>query len=61
MNTHRTLMTLLTTGALLSSGTALGALVELRVDMSDADAFTDRDGEATDSTTSLAFEMTCTF
>ena len=35
-----------------------GALVELRLDFSDRDAFVDADGEATDTTTTLAFEMT---
>ena len=35
-----------------------GALVELRIDTSDQDAFLDADGEPTDTTTSLAFEMT---
>ena len=35
-----------------------GALVELRFDLSDQDAFADADGEATDMQTSVAFEMT---
>jgi hypothetical protein len=35
-----------------------GALVELRMDMSDQEAFLDSDGLATDSQTTLAFEMT---
>jgi hypothetical protein len=35
-----------------------GALVELRIDMSDQDAFVDSDGEPTDSATTIAFEMT---
>ena len=35
-----------------------GALIELRLDMSDEDVFTDSDGEATDSEASVAFEMT---
>lgn len=34
------------------------ALVEFRVDMSDQDAFIDSDGEPTDSSTAVAFEMT---
>ena len=32
--------------------------MELRIDTSDQDAFLDADGEPTDTTTSLAFEMT---
>lgn len=35
-----------------------GALIELRLDMSDQDAFTDSDDEATDSALTLAAEMT---
>ncbi len=35
-----------------------GAFVELRVDLSDQDAFADRDGEAVASSTFAAFEMT---
>jgi hypothetical protein len=35
-----------------------GALVELRIDKSDQDAFLDSDGEATDTRTTVAFEMT---
>lgn len=35
-----------------------GALVELRLDMSDQDAFTDADGEPTDSALTVAAEMT---
>lgn len=35
-----------------------GALVEVRLDMSDQDAFTDADGEATDSALTVAAEMT---
>jgi hypothetical protein len=35
-----------------------GALIELRVDMSDQDAFIDNDGEATDSALTVAAEMT---
>lgn len=35
-----------------------GALIELRMDMSDQDAFLDSDGEPTDSSTAVAFEMT---
>ena len=35
-----------------------GALVELRMDMSDQDAFVDADGDPTDTSTTVAFEMT---
>lgn len=35
-----------------------GALIELRMDKSDRDAFVDADGEPTDLNTTLAFEMT---
>jgi len=38
-----------------------GALVELRVDMSDEDVFTDSDGDATGSALTMAFEMTYTW
>jgi hypothetical protein len=39
----------------------LGALVELRVDRSDRDAFTDGDGAPTATATSVAVEMTCSW
>jgi hypothetical protein len=42
-------------------GEGMGALVELRIDGSSEDVFTDADGEAKASTTSLAFEMTYRF
>jgi len=42
-------------------GEGMGALVELRSDRSSEDVFTDGDGEAKASTTSLAFEMTYRF
>lgn len=38
-----------------------GALVELRIDKSDQDAFFDSDGNRTDTSTSAAFEMTYSF
>ncbi|HPF71383.1 MAG TPA: porin [Candidatus Krumholzibacteria bacterium] len=38
-----------------------GALVELRIDKSDQDAFLDSDGLPTDTSTSVAFEMTYAF
>lgn len=42
-------------------GEGMGALVELRVDSSSEDVFTNADGEAKGSTTSVAFEMTFGF
>lgn len=38
-----------------------GALIEFRMDMSDKDAFVDADGDPTDSSTMVAFEMTYTW
>lgn len=38
-----------------------GALIEVRMDMSDQDAFVDADGKATDSDLNVAFEMTYGF
>lgn len=38
-----------------------GALIELRLDKSDQDGFVDGDGEATDTNTTMAFEMTYSF
>lgn len=42
-------------------GDGLGALVEIRQDMSDGMIWTDADGAATDSALTAAFEMTYTF
>ena len=42
-------------------GDGVGALLELRLDSSDRDVWTDQDGHATDSNLSIALETTCTF
>jgi len=42
-------------------GDGMGALIEYRMDSSDQKVFTDSDGAATDSQSTIAFEMTYTF
>jgi hypothetical protein len=51
----------LTVAPVFALGEGMRALAELRLDMSDADAFTDHDGVAKDTTTSAAFTMTYSF
>jgi len=51
----------LTVAPVLSLGEGMRALAELRLDLSDADVFPDRDGQAQDSTTSAALTMTYGF
>jgi len=51
----------LTVAPVLALGEGMRALAELRLDLSDTDAFVDRDGRAKDSTTSAALTMTYGF
>ncbi len=51
----------LTVAPVLSLGEGMRALAELRLDLSDADAFVDGDGLAIDSTTSAALTLTYGF
>ena len=51
----------LTIAPVFTLGEGMRALAELRLDMSDEDAFVDHDGTPKDSTTSAAFTMTYSF
>ncbi|MDO9170815.1 MAG: hypothetical protein Q7W29_03190, partial [bacterium] len=51
----------LTIAPVFALGEGMRALAELRLDMSDEDAFVDHDGTPKGSTTSAAFTMTYSF